>query len=63
MISRLTLASWRFLYSSAMKRWTSLWNGTYCQKVSVVGALALTFGAWNWAGFWSSPTGVGTAVG
>jgi hypothetical protein len=31
-----------------------LWNGTYCQKVKVVGLLALTVGALNGIGFGSS---------
>src|SRR5262249_19757710 len=39
------------------------WNPTYCQKVSVVGALAFTRGALNSAGFTSSPVGAAGACG
>ena len=62
-ISRVTFGSKRFLYSSAMKRWTVTWNPTYCQKLMVVGALAFTRGALNSAGFLSSPAGAAGAAG
>ena len=62
-ISSERFGSKRFLYSSAMNRWALTWNPTYCQKESVVGALALTRGGLNSAGFFSSPDGAAGAAG
>src|SRR5688572_13788658 len=62
-ISRVTFGSPFSFHSAAISFWTSLWNGTYCQKVSVVGALALTVGALSGIGLTSWPVTAGTAVG
>src|SRR3954465_13893175 len=63
LISSETFGSPFALYSSAISFWTSLWNGTYCQKVNVVGADALTVGALNGIGLTTSAPAAGEAPG